>query len=318
MDVGPGAPVRTAAFGLFAACVMFASGAAFGGIGGCPVFPRDSVFNTPVDELPVDRRSDAYVAAIGSRTGMHPDFGAGLWDGAPIGIPYNLVPSDQPLQRVEFLYARQSDRGPYPIPTRPKIEGGSDHHLLTLQRGQCRLYELFAVRRDGNRWHAGSGAIWDLASNRLRPAGWTSADAAGLPMLPLLVRYGEVAAGEIRHALRFTASRTQRRFVWPARHQASEITDRNVPPMGQRFRLKASFDVSGYSSQTRVILIALKRYGMFLADNGSDWYLSGIPDARWDNDVLVGELATVTGEDFEAVDESALIVDPDSGEARRR
>lgn len=286
-------------------------------LGGCELFPSNSIFNTPIDTLPLDSQSDAYIQSIGADTGLHPDFGAGFWDGHPIGIPYNLVPKRQPLLPVSFLYAEESDPGPYPIPANPKIEGGSDRHLLIVQRKKCKLYELWNARQKKNgAWRAGSGAIWDLHSNALRPATWTSADAAGLPILPLLVRYDEVAAGEIRHALRFTASQTRREFIWPARHYASNTTDPNVPPMGQRFRLKASFDVSPFSPDTQVILNALKKYGMFLADNGSDWFISGVPDERWNNDQLVNELRQVKGADFEAVDESGLMVDPNSGEAR--
>lgn len=248
---------------------------------------------------------------------MHPDFGAGLWDGAPIGIPYNIVNRSQPLLPVSFQYRAQSDKGPYPIPTNPKIEGGSDRHLLMVRKKTCVLYELFAARKNKNgNWHAGSGAIWNLNSNALRPATWTSADAAGLPMTPLLVRYNEVAAGVINHALRFTANDTRDEFIWPARHQASDNSSATVPPMGERFRLKASFNISRFSPQTQVILNALKKYGMFLADNGSDWYLNGAPDARWNNDALVSELRLVKGSDFEAVDESGLMVDPDSGQAQ--
>lgn len=286
-------------------------------LGGCALFPSDSVFNTPIDTLPVDANSDAYIQSIGAGTGLHPDFGAGLWDGKPIGIPYNLAPKLQPLVPVKFLYASESDKGPYPIPTAPKTEGGSDRHILIVQRKKCLLYELFAARKTkAGVWKAGSGAIWDLHSNALRPPAWTSADAAGLPILPLLARSDEAAAGEITHALRFTASQTRGEFIWPARHKASDITDANVPPMGQRFRLKASFDGSSFSPQTQVILNALKKYGMFLADNGSDWYISGVPGEQWDNDALVNELRQVKGSDFGAVDESSLMMDPDSGQAK--
>ncbi len=286
-------------------------------LGKCTLFPADSVFNTPIDTLPVDANSDAYINSIGANTGLHPDFGAGSWNGKPIGIPYNVVPKNQALSPVKFLYADESDAGPYPIPSNPKIEGGSDRHILILQRKKCLLYELYAARQTkAGKWKAGSGALWNLKSNALRPDTWTSADAAGLPMLPLLARYDEVAAGEINHALRFTATQTRGEFIWPARHEASDITDANVPPMGQRFRLKASFDVSGFSPQTQAILNALKKYGMFLADNGSDWFISGAPNENWDNDSLVDELRQVKGSDFEAVDESSLMVDPDSGQTQ--
>lgn len=286
-------------------------------LGKCAFFPADSVFNTPIDTLPVDANSDAYIQSIGADTGLHPDFGAGLWDGKPIGIPYNIVPKLQPLLPVKFLYASESDPGPYPIPTNPKIEGGSDRHILMLQRKKCILYELYAARKTkSGKWKAGSGAIWDLKSNALRSSTWTSADAAGLPILPLLAREDEVSAGEIKHALRFTAEQTRGEFIWPARHEASDLADANMPPMGQRFRLKASFDVSDFSPQTQVLLNALKKYGMFLADNGSDWFISGAPDEGWDNDALVDELRQVKGSDFEAVDESSLMADPDSGQVQ--
>lgn len=291
-------------------------------LGGCPIFPADNIWNVPVDNLPVDPRSDDYIASIGPATGLHPDFGAGQWDGGPIGIPYNLVPSSQPLVDVSFDYAGESDPGPYPIPPDPLIEGGpqgdGDRHILILDTGGCLLYELFyAFPQNDGSWHAGSGAIFDLRSNALRPATWTSADAAGLPILAGLARYDEVAAGHIDHALRFTASQTRGEFIWPARHEASDILDPAVPPMGQRFRLKASFDITPFSPHTQVILQALKTYGMILADNGSDWYISGAPDERWINDVLVSELRQVPGSEFEAVDVSSLMVDQDSGQARR-
>ncbi len=292
-------------------------------LAGCPVFPPNNVWNTPIDDLPVDANSDAYIASIGTQTGLHPDFGSGLWDGGPIGIPYTLAPATQRKVRITFYYPGESDPGPYPIPATAKIEGGAgstgDRHVLVLQRKTCRLYEIYdAHRRPAGGWRAGSGAAWDLQSNALRPDGWTSADAAGLPILAGLVRYDEAATGAITHAIRFTAARTRREYVWPARHFASSITDPGVPPMGQRFRLKASVDTSGFSPSVRVILAAFKTYGLILADNGSNWYIGGVPDARWNNDLLVGELRRLTGSDFEAVDESGLMIDPDSGEARQR
>jgi hypothetical protein len=221
---------------------------------------------------------------------------------------------------VTFDYADESDPGPYPVPPDSPIEGGpqsdGDRHVLLVDSGTCTLYELYAAypQQDGS-WHAGSGAVFDLRANKLRPATWTSADAAGLPILPGLVRYDEVAAGTIRHALRFTVDRTRDEFIWPARHQASDSSNNAYPPMGQRFRLKASFDVSPFPRNVQVILVALKLYGMFIADNGSNWYISGAPDERWDNDEL-HVLDEVHGSDFEAVDESSLIFDPDSGQAR--
>lgn len=283
----------------------------------CALFPADSVFNTPIDTLPVDANSDAYIQSIGANTSLHPDFGAAEWDGKPIGIPYNIVPKGQPLTTVKFSYADESDRGPYPLPSSPKIEGGSDRHILMLQRKKCLLYELYAARKTKQgKWKAGSGAIWNLNSNALRPDGWTSADAAGLPILPLLARYDEVATNEIKHALRFTAAQTRDAYIWPARHAASDLTDENTPPMGQRFRLKASFDVSDFSPQTQIILNALKKYGMFLADNGSDWYISGAPNENWDDDTLGDDLRQIHGSDFEAVDESGLMLDPNSGQVQ--
>lgn len=285
---------------------------------GCPVFPVDNIWNTSVADLPLDPDSSAFINTIGPTRGLHPDFGSGTWDGGPIGIPYDVVDASEPKVNVSFDYADESDPGPYPIPPDALIEGGSqssgDRHVLVLDRGNCILYELFSAypQLDGT-WQAGSGAIFDLNSNALRTSGWTSADAAGLPILPGLVRYDEVAAGEIRHALRFTAPQTRSDYVWPARHQASSLTAAQIPPMGQRFRLKADFDVSPFSAPIRVILQAMKTYGLVLADNGSAWYISGAPDPRWDNDMLVSELAQVKGSDFEAVDVSALMLDPDSG-----
>lgn len=286
----------------------------------CPLFPVDNIWNTPIDTLPAHPLSDAYVDAIGRDTGFHADFGSGIWppdDGGPIGIPYVVVPAGQPAGNIEFYYPDESDPGPYPIPPNPPIEGGldsdGDRHILIVQEGSCVLYELFDARQQADgRWQAGSGAMFDLRSNGLRPAGWTSADAAGLPILPGLVRYDEVATGEIAHAIRFTAPQTQRAYVWPARHFASSLTDERYPPMGQRFRLRADYDLSEFHPQVQVILRAMQRYGIILADNGSPWYVSGAPDERWDNDAL-RQLRQLQGSDFEAVDVSGLMVDPDSG-----
>ncbi len=287
---------------------------------GCPVFPADNIWNTSIENLPVDPNSSAYISTIGATKTLHPDFGSGTWDGGPIGIPYTVVNGTQPKVNITFDYSDESDPGPYPIPPDAAIEGGSqstgDRHVLVLDRDNCILYETFSSypQPDGS-WQAGSGAIFNLRSNALRPQGWTSSDAAGLPILPGLARYDEVAAGEIRHALRFTAPQTRKQFIWPARHYASSLTALNYPPMGQRFRLKADFDLSHFSAEVQVILRALKKYGMILADNGSSWYISGAPDPRWNNDSLVNELKQLTGQNFEAVDESSLIVTPDSGEA---
>ena len=272
-------------------------------IAGCAVFPASNPWNQRVDGLPVHPRSDAIVRSIGASDAVHPDFGSGRWEGQPIGIPINVVARDAKRASVRFEYASESDRGPYPIPASPKIEGGSDHHILMVQRGSCRLFELFAAARSDGSWRAGSGAIWNLRSNKLRPRGWTSADAAGLPILPGLARQDEVARGEIPHALRFTVSRTRRAFVWPARHYASSLTDPDLPAMGQRLRLKRSVDISRFPKQARVVATALQRYGMLLADNGSNWYLSGAPDPKWDNDDLRA-LKDLQGSDFEVVDTS--------------
>jgi hypothetical protein len=281
-----------------------------------PMFPGDNVWHVAIDTLPVDANSAAYITTIGTAKTMHADFGT-VYNGAPNGIPFIVVPGSQPRVAVSFDYADESDPGPYPVPPDAPIEGGpsssGDRHVLVVDRDGGKLYELFAAypNPDGS-WHAGSGAIFDLDSNALRPAGWTSADAAGLPILPGLVRYEEVVAGEIPHALRFTAPQTRNAFIWPARHKASSLTGTNYPPMGQRFRLKASVDIATFGPNVQVMLRALKKYGMFLADNGSSWFLSGAPDPRWDDNEL-HQLGRLTGADFEAVDESALMADPDSG-----
>lgn len=285
----------------------------------CPVFPANNIWNAPVDMLPVDTNSAAFVTAIGADANMHADFGSGTWQGGPIGIPYVSVPGDQPGTAVSFDYAGESDPGPYPIPENPPIEGGpestGDRHMLIVDRDECKLYELYAAytQPDGT-WDAGSGAIFDLKSNALRPESWTSADAAGLPILPGLVRYEEAASGEINHAIRFTAPNTRRDYVWPARHYASSLTDAQYPPMGQRFRLKASFDISGFSPDVQVILRALKKYGMILADNGAPWYISGVPDERWSNEILHQLDESLPGSAFEAVDASTLMMDPNSAQ----
>jgi hypothetical protein len=270
----------------------------------CPLFPASSVWNKRVDKLPVASDSQAIISSIGLDTGLHPDFGT-VWDGHPNGIPYTIANKQTKRFRVSFDYASESDKGPYPIPANVKIEAGSDHHALIVERDSCRLYELYALQKTSSGWHAGSGAIWNLRSNKLRPAGWTSADAAGLSMLPGLARYDEVARGHIDHALRFTVENTRRAYIYPARHFASDQTDPNLPPMGLRVRLRAGFDTSGYPRQVRVILTALKRYGMIVADNGSNWYISGAPDRRWNDDALHA-IGGVTGANFEVVDTSKL------------
>jgi hypothetical protein len=249
--------------------------------------------------------SGAIIDSIGADTGLHPDFGSGLWEGAPIGIPITVVRAGVAKAHLSFDYADESDRGPYPIPANVKIEGGSDRHALILDSSTCKLYELYALQRSGQAWHAGSGAIWSLRSNRVRPAGWTSADAAGLPILPGLVRWSEVAAGHIDHAVRFTVERTRRAYIYPARHYASDLTDANLPPMGLRVRLRANYPIAGFPPQARVVLAALKRYGMIVADNGTSWYITGEPNSHWSNDDL-HTLGRVPGSAFEDVDASSL------------
>ncbi len=247
--------------------------------------------------------SDRLVRSIGLTAYLHPDFSS--YAGGGYGIPYNVVGSRVARKRVRFSYASESDRARYPIPRKPRIESDSDRHLLVVDRRTCKLYELYAARKTSTGWRAGSGAIWDMGSNALRHKGWTSADAAGLPILPGLARYDEVAAGAILHALRFTAPLTRRAYIYPARHFASDSTDPALPPMGLRVRLKASVDISRFGPQARVILVALQRYGMILADNGSPWFVSGAPSAGWDDDDL-HQLRQLNGSDFEVVDTSSL------------
>lgn len=290
-------------------------------LAGCRVFPSDHIWNTPVDKLPVDKNSGLYVSSIGADKHFHPDFGSGLWAGGPIGIPFNVVSGNQSKIKVHFEYATESDPGPYPIPTNPKIEGGAnstgDRHILIVDKDNCKLYELFSAYKQSNgSWKAASGAVFDLRSYTLRPAGWTSADAAGLAILPGLLRYSEVKSGVIRHAIRFTAPQTRRAYVWPARHYASSLSDPKYPPMGQRFRLKANYDISGFSPDVQVILQAMKTYGIILADNGSSWYLSGSPDSRWDNNML-REIKQLKGSDFEAVEVSSLMLEGNSGQVKK-
>ena len=278
-------------------------------MGTCTVLPADNIWNTPIDQLPVSPSSSTYVNTIGATTGVHADFGSGLWDGGPIGIPFITVPGTQTKYPASFDYADESDPGPYAVPLNAPIEGGSastgDRHAISVDVDHCILYELYAAYPQSASWKAGSGAIYNLLSNNLRVATWTSADAAGLPIFPGLVRYDEIAAGEIRHALRFTVPKTQKAYVWPARHYASSLTGAQYPPMGVRFRLRADFDISSFSPTNQIILRALKKYGMMIADNGSAWFLSGAPDSRWNNDDL-HNLGKIHGSDFEVVDVSGL------------
>ncbi len=287
-----------------AAPVGVASSAAAGsvtlpGAPNCPIFPVTNVWNRPVNTLPVAKGSKKILHAIGWNVGLHPDFGSY----AGYGIPYNIVGKSTPMSRVSFHYAAQSDKGPYPIPNHPKIEAGSDRHLLVVDKANCHLYELFAARHTANGWSAGSGAIWNLESNHLRPKGWTSADAAGLPILPGLVRWADVKSGAIDHALRFTVPRSRTSFIYPARHEAGVSGSRKLPPMGLRVRLKASVSLAGFGTQARVLLQALKIYGMIVADNGSPWYITGASNSHWNHDAL-HIIDRIRGSDFQVVDTS--------------
>jgi hypothetical protein len=278
-------------------------------VGGCRLLPRDFPTNQRVDRLPVAADSSPIVSSIGLDDAVHPDFGSGLYAGRPIGIPYDVVSKRTARERVRFGYAAESDKVRYPIPHGVHIEGGrdadGDRHALLVDRDACRLYELFDLQGRPGAWSAGSGATWSLRSNRLRPAGWTSADAAGLPILPLLARHQEVERGRIDHALRVTVSRSRPAYVYPARHHASSDADPSLPRMGERLRLKRPVDLSKLPRQARVVATALKRYGLIVADNGSDWYISGAPNRGWDNDQLHA-LGRLTGRDFEVVDASGL------------
>ena len=278
-------------------------------VGGCQIFPKDNPWNTDISQYPLDPNSANYIASIPGN--LHPDFG----HEARYGIPFNVVPASQPSVPVKFLYASQSDPGPYPIPPDAQIEGGAhatgDRHVLVLQQGACKLYEMFHAypKNGGASWHAGSGAIFPLDTNKLRPDGWTSADAAGLPILPALVKCAEVQAGHIDHALRFTVENSQAGYIHPATHFASSSRNANLPPMGLRVRLKASFDISGFNQVSQVILTAMKTYGMFVADNGSNWYFQGEGGTNstcWNNNEL-DQLKNVPGTAFEVVETGKIL-----------
>jgi hypothetical protein len=290
----------------------------------CPAFPRDSVWNTPVTGLPVDRRSTAWLAhmAAGS-TFLHPDYGPAGGGARPYGLPWQVTSPHPAFVRIRFQYASESNRGPYPFSARTPIEGGphatGDRHALMVDPATCVLYELYDARyRAHGRSTAGSGAIWSLRSNRLRPAGWTSADAAGLPILPGLVNYDEVRSGHIDHAIRFTAQTTSTRYLWPARHEAGATGNPGYAPMGARFRLKPGFNLprSRCARACRVVLAAMKTYGLILADNGSNWYFQGTADRRW-TDTMVDQLKQIPAAAFQAVDERCLMLRPGSGQARQ-
>jgi hypothetical protein len=290
---------------------------------GCPAFPADNAWNTPISGLPVDPRSTTWLAhmAAGS-TFLHPDYGPA--GGAyPYGIPWQITSRRPTFVRIHFRYASQSERGPYPFARRTPIEGGSDatgdRHALMVDPATCVLYELFdAHYHPDDQSTAGSGAIWNLRSDRLRPAGWTSADAAGLPILPGLVNYDEVTSGRIDHAIRFTAQTTSTRYLWPARHEAGSTGSLAYPPMGARFRLKAGFRLprSRCAGPCQTVITAMKTYGLILADNGSNWYFGGTADRRWTY-TMVDQLKVIPADAFQAIDESCLIVHPNSGQARQ-
>jgi hypothetical protein len=306
-----------------AAALLGAAAAAFGlqsaDLSGIQIFPADNYWHWDISKFPVHPNSANLVASAGSGTSLHPDFGSVL-DDVPFGIPYILVDKNQPKIPVNFtLYGDESDPGPYPIPLNAPIEGGNpnagDRHVLAVDKDAKLLYELYVAQPQSASWNAGCGAKFDLASNALRHDGWTSADAAGLPILPGLVRYDEIRRGVIDHAIRLTVSVTRKSYIWPARHQAGSTTSMNAPPMGQRYRLKASFDTAGYSRAAKIVLVALKKYGMILADNGSNWYISGAPDDRMPDDEING-LKKVKGSDFEAVqslDENGNPLTPGTG-----
>lgn len=297
-------------------------------LGGCPMFPANNVWNTDISKLPVDKHSAAWLRSMNAgSTYLHPDFGPS--GGYPYGIPYNLVTSSHRMVTVHFQYASESDRGPYPFGSDTRIEGGrtagGDRHALMLDTSTCALYELYNARY-GSRPTAGSGAIWNLRSNKLRPAGWTSADAAGLPILPGLLNYGQVKRAArtgtpIRHAIRFTAERTRSAYIWPARHQAGSGGSLSLPPMGARFRLKLSFNVAGfchstaYCADAKAVLTEMQHYGLILADNGSNWYFGGAAFPQWP-DGLIGLLKRIPARDFQAVNEGCLMVSRSSGQAR--
>ncbi len=287
--------------------ILASQGSSVPRIAGCQVFPADNPWNRDISGDPLDSNSANYIAHMnGSSKFLHPDFGSN----PSYGIPYIVVPGTQPKVPVTFDYADESDPGPYPIPPDAPIEGGSsstgDRHVLVLDSGSCLLYEMYNAHYVSPGWNCGSGAIFDLRSNRLRPDYWTSADAAGLPILPGLVRYDEIAAGQINHAIRFTVQSTQRAFIHPATHYASSNTDFNAPPMGLHVRLKASYDISRFSGAARIILVAMKKYGMILADNGSDWFFTGATDSRWNDDDL-NQLKSVPGSAFEVVASGSII-----------
>ena len=287
-------------------------------IGGCPLMPANSFWHADISRLPVHPQSAAWVNSSGAGSWMHMDFGSGLWNGGPIGIPVTVTSGNVPPVPIAFQYHTESDAGPYPLPSWTAIEGGSgasgDRHAIVVDTSTCLSYELYNAH-PGSTWLAGSGAIFNLTSNAMRPLGWTSADAAGLPILPGLVRYDEVAAGVVDHAIRIAVPRTRNSYIWPASHQAGSSNDPNLPPMGAWFRLRADADLSGLSYQARVIAEAMQRHGLVVADNGAPWHVIGVPDERWNNQQL-HELHRFVGANLEAVDASSISVSPNSYEVR--
>ncbi len=315
----PGILLATAAVllgGLMAPAQVQAAGNGILGTS-CPAFPADNWWHADVSRLPVHPHSGQWLSHMSTNRRLHPDFGPSY--GAqpqPYGIPVTVVAGSHPKVTPSFTYASESDRRGYPLGTDTRIEGGSDRHAVVLDRDACRLYETWETQQQGGRWTAGSGAVWDLRSDALRPAGWTSADAAGLPILPGLLRYDEVKAGHVDHAIRFTTTLTDRSYLWPARHQAGSASNAGYPPMGARFRLKASYRVApSLRPDTKVVLSAMKRYGLALADNGSPWYFQGTADNAWPSGLL-DQLKAVPASAFEAVDTARLMVKADSGRAR--
>ncbi len=282
---------------------------------GCPIFPANNVWHADVSSLPVHPRTGDWLSAMGGTSrALHPDFGPS-GQTLPYGIPYNIVAGSHEKVSVNFYYPDESDPGPYPLGSDTTIEMGSDRHALMLDRDTCVLYEVFDTSFNGSSWSGGSGVVWNLGSNALRPAGWTSADAAGLPIFAGLIRRDEIAAGVIDHPIRLTASQTDRSYLWPARHHAGAASNPALPPMGAWFRMKSGTDISGYSAETQIIARAMKKHGMILADNGSNWYFGGAAEDGW-SDTVLNELKSITAGNFEAVDVSSLMIDPNSAQIR--
>lgn len=286
-------------------------------IAGCPTFPADNYWHAKIQDLPLHPRSAAWIRHMSPSSRLHPDFGPSYGaQRVPYGIPITVVGGTHAKVKVRFSYSSESDHVRYPLGRDTHIEGGwnagGDRHAIVVDRSDCTLYETWNTKLRQGRWHAGSGAVWDLRSNALRPDGWTSSDAAGLPILPGLLRWSEVKAGKVDHAIRFTTDITDRRYVWPARHQAGSVNNRNYPPMGARFRLKNNFNISRYGTLTRTVLRAMKDYGLVLADNGSPWYFQGDASNQWPSRLL-DELKQIPARAFVAVDTSSLRVNRNSG-----